>query len=212
MPEPAARESKVKFLYDAYFDYKLDNREFDEGNEQFTESMTLYGARLTPSLGLQVKQNRNVKHKLMIGIDLMKEFGRHPSAVANSPECDRGLENTRLFREITMYYGLDADLGRWNIRGYAGVFPRHFAEGEYSQAFFSDSLKFYDNNLEGVLIKAYGPKLTPSLPSTGTASTAHIVASSSTPSVSESTVSMISFLPASRSNIIIMPMLPSMEV
>lgn len=158
MPEPAAKESKVKFLYDAYFDYKLDNREFDEGNEQFTESMTLYGARLTPSLGLQVKQNRNVKHKLMIGIDLMKEFGRHPSAVANSPECDRGLENTRLFREITMYYGLDADLGRWNIRGYAGVFPRHLAEGEYSQAFFSDSLKFYDNNLEGVLIKACGPK------------------------------------------------------
>ena len=26
MPEPAAKESKVKFLYDAYFDYKLDNR------------------------------------------------------------------------------------------------------------------------------------------------------------------------------------------
>ena len=74
MPEPAAKEYKVKFLYDAYFDYKLDNREFDEGNEQFTESMTLYGARLTPSLGLQVKQNSNVKHKLMIGIDLMKEF------------------------------------------------------------------------------------------------------------------------------------------
>ena len=42
MPEPAAKESKVKFLQVAYFDHKLDNTEVDEGNEQFTESRTLY--------------------------------------------------------------------------------------------------------------------------------------------------------------------------
>lgn len=42
--------------------------------------------------------------------------------------------------------------------GLRRYFPRHLAEGDYSQAFFSDSLKFYDNNLEGALIKAYGPK------------------------------------------------------
>ena len=158
MPEPQPKEKRVKFIYDAHFDYKFDNREFDSGKEQFTESMTLYGARLTPSVGLQVRQNANVRHKLMAGIDVMKDFGRHPSAVASSPECDRGLENTRLFREITMYYGIDAKLGAWNVKGYAGIFPRHLAEGDYSQAFFSDSLKFYDNNLEGALIKAYGPK------------------------------------------------------
>lgn len=116
--------------------------------------MTIYGARLTPSVGLQVRQNANVRHKLMLGIDMMKDFGRHPSAVATSPEHDRGLENTRLFREITMYYGIDAKLGSWKLQAFAGMFPRAFSEGEYSQAFFSDSLKFYDNNLEGALIKA----------------------------------------------------------
>ncbi len=157
-PQPVQQEPGVKFVYDAYFDYKFDNREFDSGKEQYTESMTLYGARLTPSVGLQVRQKSNVSHRLMLGIDIMKEFGRHPASVAASPERDRGLENTRLFREITMYYGIDAKLDRWNIKGYAGIFPRAFAEGEYSQAFFSDSLKFYDNNLEGALIKAYGPR------------------------------------------------------
>ena len=78
MPEPQPKEKRVKFIYDAYFDYKFDNREFDSGKEQFTESMTLYGARLTPSVGLQVRQNANVRHKLMAGIDVMKDFGRKP--------------------------------------------------------------------------------------------------------------------------------------
>lgn len=157
-PQPVQQEPKLKFVYDASFDYKFDNREFDSGKEQYTESMTLYGARLTPSVGLQVRQKSNVSHRLMLGVDVMKEFGRHPASVAASPERDMGLENTRLFREITMYYGIDAKLDRWDIKGYAGIFPRAFAEGEYSQAFFSDSLKFYDNNLEGALIKAYGPR------------------------------------------------------
>lgn len=156
---PQVREEpRVKFLYDANFDYDFDNREFSAGGDRYTGSMTIFGARLTPSVGFQVRQSGNVKHKVMLGIDIMKDFGRHPSAEATGTEHDRGLENTRLFREITMYYGVDAKLGRWNLLGYAGVFPRSFSEGEYSQAFFSDSLKFYDNNLEGALIKATGPK------------------------------------------------------
>ena len=156
--QQAQQEPRVKFLYDANFNYHFDNREFSAGGDRFTGSMTIYGARLTPSIGLQVRQNGNVRHKVMLGIDIMKDFGRHPSAVAASPEHDRGLENTRLFREMTMYYGIDARLGEWNVKGYAGMFPRSFSEGEYSQAFFSDSLRFYDNNLEGALIKAYGPR------------------------------------------------------
>lgn len=152
------RQKKVELAYDANFDFKFDNREFDAGKEQFTESMTLFGARLTPSIGVKVNQNQFISHRLMAGIDIMKEFGRSPSSVKSSSEADRGLENTRLFREITLYYGIDARLDDWRIKGYAGVFPRAFSEGEYSQAFFSDSLKFYDNNLEGLLVKASAPR------------------------------------------------------
>ena len=41
---------------------------------------------------------------------------------------------------------------------YTGIFPRRVSEGSYSEAFFSDSLKFYDNNLEGLLLKIRRPK------------------------------------------------------
>ncbi|MGM9739114.1 MAG: hypothetical protein ACI3ZP_00790 [Candidatus Cryptobacteroides sp.] len=151
------QEAKVKFQYDVNFEYNFDNREFDKGKEQFTESATLYGARLTPSIGLKLNQNRNTSHKIMMGIDVMKEFGKNPVKVNGSPEADNGLENTRLFRELTLYYGIESKIGHWKIKGYAGMFPRYFSEGDYSKAFYSDSLKFYDNNLEGALIKAYGP-------------------------------------------------------
>lgn len=159
-PQQGTRQQgkKVGFVYDADFNFNFDNREFDAGDEQFTESMTIFGARLTPSVGVQFRSHKNVTHRLMAGIDVMKDFGRSPSAVAGSSEADRGLENTRLFREITMYYGIDARYDNWRIRGYAGIFPRAFSEGEYSEAFFSDSLKFYDNNLEGFLVKAQGRK------------------------------------------------------
>ena len=152
------REAKVRFVYDVNFEYDFDNREFDKGNELFTESATLFGARLTPSIGLSAGQDGRTTHKIMIGIDVMKEFGKRPVNIDGSPEADKGLENTRLFREMTLYYGIDSRLGRWTVKGYAGMFPRYFSEGEYSKAFFSDSLRFYDNNLEGALVKARGPK------------------------------------------------------
>ena len=98
---PRDQEAKVKFLYDVNFEYNFDNREFDPGDELFTESATLYGARLTPSIGLKVNQNRRTSHKIMMGIDVMKEFGKNPVSVTGSPEADKGLENTRLFRELT---------------------------------------------------------------------------------------------------------------
>lgn len=149
---------KVKFNYDVNFEYDFDNREFDKGDELFTESATLYGARLTPSIGLTARQGMRTSHKIMIGIDVMKEFGKSPVDVEGSPEADKGLENTHLFRELTLYYGIDTKLGQWNVKGYAGMFPRYFSEGDYSKAFFSDSLRFYDNNLEGALIKASSPR------------------------------------------------------
>lgn len=152
------RDAIAKFQYDVNFEYNFDNREFDKGDEHFTNSATLYGARLTPSIGLKIRQNSNISHKIMMGIDVMKEFGKSPVSVADSPEADNKLENSKLFRELTLYYGVEGCAGNWKLKGYAGMFPRYFSEGDYSKAFFSDSLRFYDNNLEGALIKAKGPK------------------------------------------------------
>ena len=153
-------DAKVSFAYDVDFQMQFDNREFYRSG--FTPSMTIFGARLTPSVGLAVQQSNGTLHKLMAGIDVMKDFGNSPvssdRAAADSPETDNKLSNLKLFREITLYYSVEKQMGKTGLSLHAGVFPRRFSEGNYSRAFFSDSLRFYDNNLEGLLIKVHKPK------------------------------------------------------
>lgn len=152
---------KVKFAYDVDFEMNFDNREF-VGN-RFSKSMTIFGARLTPSVGITVPQpDKGMMHRLMAGIDVMKDFGTSPLSAELSGgadnESDAALNNKHLFRELTLYYVLEKKSENTSLQMFAGVFPRKAAEGRYSEAFFSDSLRFYDNNLEGLLLKIYRPK------------------------------------------------------
>ena len=138
----SADSTKVNLVYDVRFDMNFDNREFAKNN--FSPAMTIFGARLTPSVGVAVKQPGNLKHKVMLGVDVMKDFG----APADSS----------LFRELNLYYQLDKKAGKTAFSLQAGIFPRSSMEAYYSEAFFSDSLRFYDNNLEGLLVKIHRPK------------------------------------------------------
>ncbi|MBE6217288.1 MAG: hypothetical protein E7124_04505 [Bacteroidales bacterium] len=146
----------VRFAYDVDFDFNFDNREFYKSG--FSSSMTIFGARLTPSIGIEVGNT----HKLMLGIDVMKDFGASqvsPEIAGDgSAETGAAQHNADLLREIILYYRLDRQLGKTDMTLYAGIFPRRMSEGRYSQAFFSDSLRFYDNNLEGLLLKFRRPK------------------------------------------------------
>ena len=143
--EPTADSTKVKvgFAYDLDFDMQFDNREFE--GSAYTSSMTVLGARLTPSVGVDLRQKNGTKHRLMVGIDIMKNFGA-------------ASKNFELFDEMTLYYDVKKQLGKTGFEMVAGIFPRRYAEGSYSQAFYSDSLRFYDNNLEGLLLKFSRPK------------------------------------------------------
>lgn len=139
----ARQKDVLKFGYDVDFDMNFDNREYYKS--AFSRSMTIFGARLTPSLGLTVQSADGVRHSVMAGIDVMKDFG---SAQGSKD----------ILREPTVYYRLEKDCGRMDLELYAGIFSRKKTEGNYSEAFFSDSLKFYDNNLEGLLVKFRLPK------------------------------------------------------
>lgn len=143
--EPTTDSTKVKvgFVYDLDFDMQFDNREFD--GTSYTSSMTVFGARVTPVVGVGLQQKNGTKHRLMVGIDIMKDFGS-------------ARKNSELFDEITLYYDVQKQIGKTGFEMVAGVFPRRYAEGSYSQAFYSDSLRFYDNNLEGLLLKFSRPK------------------------------------------------------
>lgn len=141
---------KASFIYDVDFETRFDNREF-QGKSTFTPSMTVFGARLTPQIGLALRDGL-AGHRLMLGVDLFKDFG-------SGQDLD-------LFREMTLYYNLSKRIGQTDFEMYAGVFPRSAMEDNrcagqgcsrgmslYTNAFFSDSLAFYDNNLEGLLLK-----------------------------------------------------------
>ncbi len=152
---------KVKFAYDVDFEMNFDNREFDRS--RFSKAMTIFGARLTPSVGITVPQNeKNMNHRIMVGLDVMKDFGASPVsgdlAGGASDETSPALNNRNLLREITLYYMLEKKSAKTDLHMYAGIFSRAASEGSYSEAFFSDSLRFYDNNLEGLLLKIYRPK------------------------------------------------------
>jgi hypothetical protein len=139
---------------------RFDNREFYKS--RFSKSMTIFGSRLTPSAGIQIVQRDRTTHKIMTGIDIMKDFGASPVApsvtVPESPELSSSLNNKDLFKELTLWYGMKKADRQQSFELYAGIFPRRFMEGRYSQAFFSDSLAFYDNNLEGVMLQIRRPK------------------------------------------------------
>ena len=155
----ATEKPKVSFAYDVDFEMNFDNREFARSG--FTPSMTIFGARLAPVVGLSVAESNGARHRLMVGVDIMKDFGASPIseliAGGKTGETDLKQNNLGLFRELTLYYNFRKKVAKTDMEIYAGIFPRRVMGGVYSQAFFSDSLKFYDNNLEGLLLTFQRP-------------------------------------------------------
>lgn len=158
--EPPGAKSKVKFAYNVDFGMNFDNREYPVSG--FSSSRTVFGARLTPSVGLELSDISGGKHRLMFGIDIMKDFGDSPVSAsvtgdASPDELSQDKVNADLFHEITFYYRYRLGKGKTDIGITAGIFPRSFMKGTYSNAFFSDSLRFYDNNIEGLLLSFERP-------------------------------------------------------
>lgn len=159
---PGRSQNKVDLTYGADFQYYFDNREYDGSGNRFETSGTVHAARLTPSVGVMVAGG-GMTHRLTLGLDVMKNMGESPVG-----EGDKDLRNAGLFREMTFWYGLDSRRGSRRFSLLAGIFPRHnsvFGSGfpAWSEdpvrtdfvpsLFISDVNQFYDNNLEGVLLK-----------------------------------------------------------
>lgn len=143
----------ISLIYDLDFEYYFDNREFDAGKELFTPSMTINAARLTPFIGIKIYPTDKIRHNIMIGCDIVKNMGEN-SRINNSLFSDKLV----IFKEMTLYYASYINVNEsTKVRGYAGVFPRNLRFRKEEKAFISDSLKFYDNNIEGVLIQAERP-------------------------------------------------------
>ncbi len=153
-------QRKATMTYGADFQYYFDNREYDRGGNQFESSGTIHAARLTPSVGVAVKGG-NFTHNLALGVDVMKNMGESPT-VGDSDD----LQNKDLIREVIFWYSFETQRHRSNFSLHAGIFPRRFSVfggqypcWEYSSyeniptVFISEANRFYDNNIEGLLLK-----------------------------------------------------------
>jgi hypothetical protein len=116
-----------KVVWGVYFDTQFDNREY---NSSFNDSQTLFGAKLTPVVGLGWREGS----ALLVGATMIEEFGAQ--TFEKRPE-------------MLLYYHYDsAERSVW-----AGRFSRKALIGEYGNAFFSDSIRFFDANIDGVLLQ-----------------------------------------------------------
>ncbi len=154
---PAAGENdstKIKFAYDVDFATYFDNNEHP--NTSLRSSMTIFNARLTPSIGIGVEQG-STQHKVMLGVDIMKDFGDGPD-VEPGEEYSSRYATADLFREMILYYRLKFHFNKTEMRIAAGVFPKNLSPAQYSDVFFSDSVQYYRPNYEGLLFSFYRPR------------------------------------------------------
>lgn len=118
-----------EFIWDIKFAGQFDNREY---NTVLTRSQTLFGARITPQIGIGWGHN-----SINVGTDLMGDFGA--KTLSTDPT-------------LLLYYAYNSK----KFDAYMGVFPRSKMIGKYSSLFFSDSVKFYDQNLDGFMLQRSG--------------------------------------------------------
>ena len=120
----SAQELKLE----ADFTTLFDNTEY--ASMRGVSSGTLFGARLTPKVGVEWQE----RNQLMVGADLYQDFGH-----------DKFLSDAKL----QLYYAYDAP----RVTLYAGIFPRSAMEGLRKPLFFDPSYCFYNNSISGVLAR-----------------------------------------------------------
>ena len=120
-------QEDMKLLVGADFDTYFDNREYTGCSVGASE--TLFSTRLTPTLGLEW----NKHNRLMFGMDLWSHCG----------------DDTQVFAKARpqVYYQFEND----KVTAAAGLFPRAKLKGDYTDIIFSDSVRFYENRMQGFM-------------------------------------------------------------
>jgi hypothetical protein len=131
--------NRFSWEYDADVQHIFDNRYFVASDDAFIPSGTMNTLVLAPTAGFSVQQSRQVHHRIVAGAELAYDLGS---------QTWKGL-----FREPILFYDAHVQLKRGVFEGVAGIFPRRFLEGAYSDAFFSGMYRNTDRQVEGVLLK-----------------------------------------------------------
>ena len=143
----------LSFVYDVFYQYCFDNREFARSGDLFMDSETINLARLAPSVGLSLDSGDGLIQSVMAGADLMRDMGK----------------GSEYGHEFTLWYSLGLSWEDCTFTGHAGMFPRRFSVfGSESvpprgtcrvpTVFMSDKVRVYDSNMEGLLLRFFSPR------------------------------------------------------
>lgn len=119
--------SAQEFYGSVDFDFQFDNREFLKLNND-PPSQTLFGASISPCIGYRW----DAHHSINGGFNLFKDFGTNATDSRITPYLYYNYVNK----------GITID---------AGIIPRERLLGNYNSMFFSDSIRLYDVEVEGLI-------------------------------------------------------------
>lgn len=120
-------QEDMKLLVGADFDTYFDNREY--AGSEIGKSGTLFSSRLTPSVGVEW----NKRNRLMLGVDMWSNFGDDTKFIAKA--------------RPQVYYEFRSD----KVTAAAGIFSRDKLMGGYTDLILSDSVRFYENRVQGLM-------------------------------------------------------------
>ncbi len=114
--------------FDLDFDGLFDNREF-KGD---MKPQTIDGMRLTPQIGIESQNSC-----LMFGVSKVWEFGTFNKTAP----------------EAIIYFNYNNE----KISTYFGAMPRNVLQKQLPDAFLYDSIAFFDNRIEGIILQYESP-------------------------------------------------------
>ncbi len=122
----SASLSAQEFLWSVDVDMTFDNREY--GKSKYNWPQTIFGGYINPLVGLGWRGN-----SIQVGVSALRNFG--------APTCDM---------DVNFLFFYNYRDSRFNVS--AGIIPRRQVKGG-SEAFFCDSIKFFDNTIDGLLLQ-----------------------------------------------------------
>lgn len=125
------RAEKPKFLYDVDFVTYFNNI---EGQNAIEKDGTLFGMRLTPTIGVGYEDSIVGSHRLMAGVSYIQPFGSNWRQAKVMP---------------TVYY----QLGWKGLKANFGFVPYELLERPLPDFLMSDSMRFVDPNIRGALLQ-----------------------------------------------------------
>ena len=128
----AFAQTKVSFAYDTDFLLYFDNREYDRTPPQ--RSQTIFGVRLAPEIGVQIADSTESVHKLMAGVSYNQPFGASWGAITVKP---------------TIYYRIETKGFDINL----GFVPYRYLKETLPEYLLSDSISYYNANIQGALFQ-----------------------------------------------------------